>query len=124
MQRMKKVATGMMVTMLSAWLPSFAAFAQPVPTAGKKFKAAIVERISAKPATTVVRPQQNPSVVVKRVWIGGPPWLGGHEATLVEKAPETRQVQTGRVQAQTQPRRVWVGGAPWLGGYETWVTPK
>lgn len=120
MQRIKKVATGLglVVAMLAAWLPSATALAQKDSAAGKKYNAAIARQISARPTTTIVRPQQKPSFVVKRVWIGGPPWLGGHEATVVEKAPVTRQVQTGPVQVQS--RRVWVGGPPWLGGYETW----
>jgi hypothetical protein len=115
MKRMKKVATGLVIAMLSASLPA-TAFAQQ--TAGKKIKAAIVRWVSARatPTPTIVKPQQQPqqkpSVVVKRVWVGGAPWLGGYESTVVEKVPETRQ-------AQTQPKRVWVGGPPWLGGYET-----
>ena len=100
-----------------AWLPAAALAKNPT-------RAQIVK--DQAPARTFAN---RPSYIVRQVWVGGSPALGGYAKTVIEKAPEARQKPARTTpEAKQKPgaqtpgtlQRAWVGGPPWLGGYEIW----
>ena len=110
------------VALLVTWLPA-AALAKNLTRARTVTKDPAPARVVSVPFA------KKPGYIVKQVWVGGPPSLGGYAKTVIEKAPEARQKPARTTpEAKQKPgaqtpgtlQRSWVGGPPWLGGYEIW----
>ena len=128
--KQKTTAACLALGLLVTWLPAVALAKAPTPRSMSKEPARIVPA-RIVPGRSAV-PFVKPGYIVKQVWVGSSPALGGYLKTVIEKAPETKQKTVKQKAPEAKQKapevkqspgtlqRVWVGGPPWLGGYEIW----